>query len=112
MLCVSHTSPKVADILSDGDAASMFHQDIFKLLADRWSGSSSLFKAFKKTTIDSIERGKALSNEACLVMGDRGSTSSDGSSRSKAETRYASHWTPCKDVDGTGKYVILVFAEK
>lgn len=118
-LTISFFSPGVVDMLClnlpNGGIASIYHKDIFKVLGEH-ATSSSMHKSLKNTVRDNIRRGTAVSVELGLLTGTEtrrsGFTAITERRGARAEEKYVSHWTPCKDEEGRTSYVILTIAPK
>jgi ligand-binding sensor domain-containing protein len=121
-LLIRHYCPGVIDMLClnlpNGGVAPIYNKDIFKVLAEHSSSSSSsLAKAFKSTVREALRRGKAVSVETGLLTGceeRKGSTWFGGEKEGlrRVEEKYVTHWTPLKDEEGKVKQVVLTIAPK
>lgn len=108
---VSHYSASVEPVLSpplpNDDYVPIYHWDIFKAIAERSPpGASSTMKSFKTTVHERIAKGKAVSIELNLLDGAK------SMGLMPREKSYVTHWTPCKDVEGRTKYVVLVISPR
>jgi phototropin len=101
--------------LPNGGIAPIFNKDIFKILSEH-SSSSSTHKALKVTVKESIRKGNAISVELGLMTGMEirrgGFTAIADRKVGRAEERYVSHWTPLKDEEGRTTWVVLTIAPK
>ncbi|TVY53587.1 Phototropin-1 [Lachnellula cervina] len=123
-LSVKHYSPGIIDILClnlpNGSIAPIYNKDIFKVLAEHTSSStsSSVSKEFKNTVRQALQKGNAVSVETGLLTGFtevKGGNwfLGDRERRLKRmEERYVTHWTPLKDAEGGVKFVVLSIAPK
>jgi hypothetical protein len=119
LLTISFYSAGVIDILClnlpNGGIAPIFNKDIFKILGEH-SSSSSFHKSLKNTVRDNIKRGAAVSVELGLLTGPEtrrsGFTAITERKVTRAEQKYVSHWTPCKDEEGRVSFVIMTIAPK
>ncbi|KAE9363619.1 hypothetical protein N431DRAFT_564246 [Stipitochalara longipes BDJ] len=121
-LIIKHYSPGVIDMLClnlpNGGIAPIYNKDIFKILAEHSSSSSSsVAKVFRTTVRDALRIGKAVSVETGLLTGfeERKGTTWFGAQQEglrRVEERYVTHWTPLKDEEGKVKQVVLTIAPK
>ena len=125
-LLINHYSPGIIDMLClnlpNGSIAPIFNKDIFRVLAEHSSPSSSAMKVFKTTVREAISKGKAVSVETELLTGyeERKERSRFGrylggeGSRGlvRVEEKYVTHWTPLKDEEGRTTWVVLTIAPK
>jgi hypothetical protein len=121
-LLIRHYSPGVIDMLClnlpNGGVAPIYNKDIFKVLSEHSSSSSSsIAKAFKSTVREALRVGKAVSVETGLLTGfeeRKGSTWYGGEKEGlkRVEEKYVAHWTPLKDEEGRVKQVVLTIAPK
>ena len=125
-LLIQHYSPGIIDMLClnlpNGSIAPIFNKDIFKVLSEHSSSSSSTSKAFKQTVRDALRGGKAVSVEIGLLTGYEerrggrfggGFGGGDGvRTLKRVEERYVTHWTPLKDEEGRVRWVVLTIAPK
>jgi hypothetical protein len=121
-LLIQHYSPGVIDMLClnlpNGGVAPIYNKDIFKILAEHSSSSSSsIAKAFKSTVREALKIGKAVSVEIGLLIGfeeRKGSTWYGGEKEGlrRVEEKYVTHWTPLKDEEARVKQVVLTIAPK
>jgi hypothetical protein len=121
-LIIKHYSPGVIDMLClnlpNGGIAPIHNKDIFKILAEySSSSSSSVAKAFRTTIRDALKVGKAVSVETGLLTGfeERKGTTWFGAQQEglrRVEERYVTHWTPLKDEEGRASRVVLTIAPK
>jgi phototropin len=119
---IKHYSPGVIDMLClnlpNGGIAPIYNKDIFKVLAEHSSSSSSsVAKAFKTTVRDALRAGKAVSVETGLLTGfeeRKGTTWFGGQQEGlrRVEEKYVTHWTPLKDEEGSVRQVVLTIAPK
>lgn len=104
--------------LPNGGVAPIYNKDIFKVLSEHSSSSSSsIAKAFKSTVREALRVGKAVSVETGLLTGfeeRKGSTWYGGEKErlKRVEEKYVTHWTPLKDEEGRVKQVVLTIAPK
>lgn len=110
-MTIAHYSLGISDVLCpplpNDDYAPIYHWDVFKAIAERSPPrTSTALKSFKSAVHERIARGKAVSIELNLLDGVRSTR------LMPREKSYVTHWTPCKDVDGRAKYVVLVIAPK
>ncbi|PMD23290.1 hypothetical protein NA56DRAFT_657347 [Hyaloscypha hepaticicola] len=121
-LMIKHYSPGVIDMLClnlpNGGIAPIYNKDIFKVLAEHSSSSSSsVAKTFKTTVRDALRTGIAVSVEAGFLTGfeERKGTNWFGAPQEglrRVEERYVTHWTPLKDEEGRVRMVVLTVAPK
>ncbi|PBP17298.1 hypothetical protein BUE80_DR011775 [Diplocarpon rosae] len=122
MLVVQFYSPGIIDMLGlnlpNGSVAHIYHKDIFKVLSEfSTSSSSSVNRGLKQTVRDALKAGEAVSVETGLLTGFKETKrrglfgDRDGGLRRVAE-RYITHWTPLKDQDSNVKWVVLTIAPK
>jgi hypothetical protein len=120
-LLIQHYSPGVIDMLClnlpNGAIVPIYNKDIFKVLAEHSSSSSSAHKTFRETVKSSLRAGRAVSVELGLATGfeERKGSNWFGSEKDglrRVEERYVSHWTPLKDEDGSPRWVVLIVAPK
>lgn len=120
-LVVQFYSPGVIDLLClnlpNGSIASIYNKDIFKVLSDySTSSSTSTHKMFKQTVRDALKVGKAVSVETGLLTGfetrKNGWFGDKDGGLKRIEERYVTHWTPLKDEDARVKWVVLTIAPK
>ena len=122
---IQHYSAGVIDMLSlnlpNGGIVPIYNKDIFKILADYSSSSSSISKNFKQTVRDAIRAGRAVSVETGLLTGYTEKKQTSGFRfgggngdivMRRVEEKYITHWTPLKDEEGRPKWVILTIAPK
>lgn len=122
ILTVQYYSPGVIDMLClnlpNGGIAHIYNKDIFKVIAEHsTSSSSSGNKAFKSTVRDALKVGQAVSVETGLLTGfeevkGTGWFGGEKEGMRRVEERYVTHWTPLKDQDGRTKWVVLTIAPK
>ncbi len=127
-LLVEHYSTGVIDMLGlnlpNGGTVPVFGKDIFRVLLEYSSPSSSVAKAVRGTVIGALKELRAVSVEVGLLTGleekkkkKSGFFSSGSSSRTedgwkRREEKFVTHWTPCKDEDGAVQLVVLIIAPK
>ncbi len=121
-LIVHYYSPGVIDMLClnlpNGGVAHIYNKDIFKVLSEySSSSSSSVAKAVKQTVRDALKVGHAVSVETVLLTGfeERKGTGWFGGDKEglrRVEERYVTHWTPLKDQHGGVRWVVLTIAPK
>ncbi|PBP27107.1 hypothetical protein BUE80_DR001858 [Diplocarpon rosae] len=122
MLVVQFYSPGIIDMLGlnlpNGSVAHIYNKDIFKVLSEfSTSSSSSVNRGLKQTVRDALKVGEAVSVETGLLTGFKETKrrglfgDRDGGLRRVAE-RYITHWTPLKDQDSNVKWVVLTIAPK
>ncbi|KAI6713256.1 hypothetical protein PZA11_001891 [Diplocarpon coronariae] len=122
MLAVQFYSPGVIDMLGlnlpNGSVAHIYNRDIFKVLSEfSTSSSSSVNRTFKQTVKDALKLGEAISVETGLLTGfeetrRRGLFGDREGGLRRVVERYITHWTPLKDQDGRVKWVVLTIAPK
>lgn len=124
-LTIQHYSPGVIDMLSlnlpNGGIVPIYNKDVFKILAEYSSSSSSISKNFKQTVRDAIRVGRAVSVEIGLLTGYTEKKQASGFRfgvgsgdivMRRVEEKYVMHWTPLKDEEGRPKFVVLAIAPK
>ncbi|KAI5198642.1 hypothetical protein E4T39_06728 [Aureobasidium subglaciale] len=115
-LSVAHYSTAAGEMLSasrtHGTTERIVNEDIFKLLAEHSTSSSSVMKSYKKTVTDFLSEGKAVSVDIEMGIAEKARSLMPTGPVAKTEKRLISHWTPCKDEDGRTKYVVLVLVER
>jgi hypothetical protein len=124
-LSIKHYSPGIIDMLClnlpNGGIVPIYNKDIFKVLSEHTSSSSSssASKAFKQTVRDALLRGRAVSVEMGLLTGYAEKKGGGGwfggekeGSLRRVEERYITHWTPLKDEEGRVGWVVLSIAPK
>lgn len=87
-------------------------EDIFKLLCQRSSSSSSEFKTYKKLVIECLAQGKAVSMDLEITVEEGNRSGGWAWPIVKTDKQLVSHWTPVKDEEGRARYVVLLFAER
>ncbi|KAI5207258.1 hypothetical protein AUEXF2481DRAFT_48095 [Aureobasidium subglaciale EXF-2481] len=114
-LSVAHYSTAAREMLRPSRTHAIteriMNEDIFKLIAEHSSSSSSVMKSYKKTVTDFLSEGKAVSVDIEMMVAERATNLLPTGPVAKTGGRLVSHWTPCKDEEGRAKYVVLVFAE-
>jgi len=121
-LMIKHYSPGVIDMLClnlpNGGIAPIYNKDIFKVLAEHSSSSSSsVAKTFRTTVRDALRTGIAVSVETGFLTGfeeRKGAKWFGGQQEGlrRVEERYVTHWTPLKDEEGRVRMVVLTIAPK
>jgi hypothetical protein len=123
-LLISHYSPGVIDMLClnlpNGSVIPIYNKEIFKVLSDYTSSSTSRIKDFRKTVQEALKNGRAVSVETGLLTGfseKKGGSGwfGKGAEREgivRTEEKYVTHWTPLKDEVGRVRYVVLTIAPK
>jgi PAS domain S-box-containing protein len=121
-LMIKHYSPGVIDMLClnlpNGGIAPIYNKDIFKVLAEHSSSSSSsVAKTFRTTVRDALRTGVAVSVETGFLTGfeeRKGAKWFGGQQEGlrRVEERYVTHWTPLKDEEGRLRMVVLTIAPK
>ncbi|KAF4631866.1 hypothetical protein G7Y89_g6263 [Cudoniella acicularis] len=122
-LLIQHYSPGVIDMLClnlpNGGIVPIYNKDIFKVLSDHASSSSSssISRTFKQTVRDALARGRAVSVEAGLLTGfaerkGGGWFCGDRERLMRVEEGYVTHWTPLKDEEGRVRWVVLTIVPK
>jgi hypothetical protein len=123
-LNIQHYSPGIIDMLClnlpNGGIAPIYNKDIFKVLSEHASSSSSsssAFKALRASVRDALGVGRAVSVETGLLTGfeERKGPGWFGAKEEglrRVEERYVTHWTPLKDEDARVKWVVLTIAPK
>lgn len=104
--------------LPNGGIAHIYNKDIFKVLSEySTSSSSSVAKAFKQTVREAIKVGHAVSVETGQLTGfeERKRAVWFGGEKEglrMVEEKYVTHWTPLKDQDGRVKWVVLTLRRR
>jgi len=124
-MSIKHYSPGIIDMLClnlpNGGIVPIYNKDIFKVLSEHTSSSSSssASKAFRQTVKDALQRGRAVSVETGLLTGFAERKSGGGwfggekeGSLRRVEEKYITHWTPLKDEEGRVRRVVLSIAPK
>lgn len=112
-MSIAHYSPALFDYMGvDDQKQRLFHRDVFDLLSrlpSSWSQSE--WRTYKHSVKEHIAKGRAVSLDFVLSpkLEANGPTIRSRASP-PTEVRYVSHWTPCKDVQGTTAYVTLIIA--
>lgn len=122
---IKHYSTGIIDMLClnlpNDSIAPIFNEDIFKILTEHSSSSSSTSRAFKEKVRSEISKGNAVSVETGLLTGyeDKKVTRFELSGGApgerrfvRVEERYVTHWTPLKDEEGSVRWVVLAIAPK